>query len=73
MVKSFTYIEGLVICDNINDKDNDDNDDDDDPIEFVYPLCVGESIFHCQSTFTTSSKPLPNNNTTHIHLSTWSK
>ena len=41
MVKSFTYyIEGLVICDNINDKYNDDNDDDDDPIEFVYPLCV---------------------------------
>ena len=50
-----------------------DGDDDVDPIEFVYPLCLVESIFHCQTTFTRKSKPLPNNNSSRIHLSTWSK
>ena len=35
-------------------KYRDDDDAGGDPIEFVYPLwVVGESIFHCQSTFTT--------------------
>ena len=40
----------------------------------LFPLvCLEKSIFQCQSTFTRQSKPLPNNNITHIHLSTYSK